>query len=438
MIWNSVPVMVSVDLLIIGMAAAVVIYVLKVRGFAYGGSPAIARWLLLGGILLTAVFYAVDLFTMAGLPSLAGTERADSAMQILHLQVRWPVSALSMGMVCAGIFLLLQQRRRLELRIRESENLLETVRYSAIRSETRFCSILEQTPYSIYCFEFDPPFPVARGLQALVGACRDSRLVECNGAFAESLECPDRAAAHGYRFGDMDSARDHEAHTQLMCAFMVGNFQLIDYELTYTTDSGEDRALQLSWDGVVKDGSIKRIWGAEQDIIEIKKTEAELAGRKLFEKLVADVSTKLIVATEDQLSEELQKCLQLVCDYADADRAVLLWMNDENQSIELLSFWNEHGAPPWVTLSKEVFPWSWTRLVSGKNCVVDEIDELREAAAADYEGYSSLGVKSTAAVPLNIGGGERGNTLAEVLNAERPFGRGYYYFLNFQRSVVLS
>lgn len=404
MIWDSLPVMITVDLLIMSMAGSLILYVFRTRGFSYGGGPVLGRWLLLGGILLTAVFYAVDLFAMLLLPLIVGAERAMSVMHILHLEIRWPVSALSMGMVCAGIFLLLQQRKKLEARIRESENLLETVRYSAIRSETRFRSILEQTPYSIYCFEFDPPFPVARGLQALIGACRDSRLVECNGAFAQSVECPDRAAAHGYRFGDMDSARDDEAHTQLMRAFIVSNFRLVDYELAYSTDSGEDRALQLSWDGVVKDGFLKRIWGAEQDIIEIKKTEAELAGRKLFENLVAEVSTKLIVATEDQLSEELQKCLQLVCDYADADRAALLWVHDKNEGVELLSFWNEHGGPPSVSLFKETFPWSAAQLMSDQLLALDDIEQLPPEAATDHDGCSKLGVKSLVGVPISIGG----------------------------------
>ena len=184
MIWSSAPLMITIDLIIVGMVAVIIFYVLRIRGFRYGHSMSPGRWLLLGGIFVTAAFYLADLIIMTAVPSILGDARAATMMDTLHREARWPVSMMSVAMISAGIFLLLGQRRRLESRVRESEDLLRAVRHSSDRSESRFRSIIEQTPYSIYCFEFDPPARITGDAREVIAASHDAVLIECNRVFA--------------------------------------------------------------------------------------------------------------------------------------------------------------------------------------------------------------------------------------------------------------
>ena len=396
--------MLAIDVLIIGMATTFIVYVIRAQGFISSGPFAVGRIMLLTGIFVTASFYAADAFILLKLPELIGVDQSAAAMRFLHLELRWPVSALSMALVCTGIFLMLKQRRRLEARIREAEHLLDDVRLSAVKSESRFRSLLEQTPYSIYCFEFDPPFRLERGTDALTTMSHDARLIECNHAFAQEIDRTTKTAV-GFRYGYTESAGDVRSHAKLIQNFVAARYRLTDYELAYIDAGGQERALKLNWDGVIKNGLLYRIWGAEQNILEIKQAKAELASRKLFEKLVAKISTTLIVTPEEELDEQLKVCLRLVCEYADADRAVLLWLRpDDDYQIELLSYWNEDDSPPWLRLSQDVFPWSSKQLATGEMVAVDDVEVLSREARVDYESYRALGTKSTAAVPLNVGG----------------------------------
>ncbi|MBT8077056.1 MAG: sigma 54-interacting transcriptional regulator [Gammaproteobacteria bacterium] len=419
MISDSLILRLLFDLLIAGIAGTLIVYVIKVNGFGDSGRFSPGRWLLLGGILLVAVFHLLHSIAISALPRFLGPEQAGAIGQLLHHEAGWVVSLVSMGMICAGIFLLLNQRQMLVSRVRESEDLLDRVRHSAVRSESRFRAILEQTPYSIYSLAFDPPFELHRGAGALADAVREAQIVECNTAFAKVVERGDVPSTIGMRFGELDSPADTDSHEQFICDFVAAGCRLTDYELSYVDPQGQRHMLQINWDSVIRHGALHRIWAAEQDIFEIRQTKAELARRKRFEKLVARISTKLIVAPETSLNDELRKCLRLVCEYSQADRAALLWLNNDTQDIELLSYWNKHGAPPAMLMSRETFPWIAGRLLNGAACVIHDVEQVRENSQRDFDSLSALGVKSAACVSLSVGGSAQGALIVSTVNEQR-------------------
>src|SRR5712671_1221762 len=89
MIWNSVPLMTAIDLLII----AVAIYgIWRCRLFIPGGRRLDSRigvWLIASGLLVVGLFYAADLISMQALPAITSEQEAVELMDALHRQLSW-------------------------------------------------------------------------------------------------------------------------------------------------------------------------------------------------------------------------------------------------------------------------------------------------------------------------------------------------------------
>jgi hypothetical protein len=79
MIWNSVPLMTAIDLLII----AVTLYgIWRCRPFIRGRRPSASRigvWLVASGLLVVCLFYAADLISMHALPATSSSARFGAA-----------------------------------------------------------------------------------------------------------------------------------------------------------------------------------------------------------------------------------------------------------------------------------------------------------------------------------------------------------------------
>ena len=106
--------MVVLDLIIIGGVVLMIVAGRRFGMFEKGRHPRSGRLLTIAGAVLTALFYAVDLFVMTVLPLLVSMSEAMAIMHALHLEIRWPVSILSLFLICSGVVLSAYHRRRAE------------------------------------------------------------------------------------------------------------------------------------------------------------------------------------------------------------------------------------------------------------------------------------------------------------------------------------
>ena len=58
-------------------------------------------------------------------------------------------------------------------------------------------------------------------------------------------------------------------------------------------------------------GELRRIWGSERDILEESETKAALEGRLRFQQFIADMSSQLLTATEDEAERVFRRRQQL-------------------------------------------------------------------------------------------------------------------------------
>ena len=118
MIWNSVPLMTAIDLLII----AVAIYgIWRCRLFIPGRRSSASRigvWLIASGLLVVGLFYAADLISMHALPAVTSEQEAMALMDALHRHLSWLVVLLAVITISTGFVKLLSELREREARAR--------------------------------------------------------------------------------------------------------------------------------------------------------------------------------------------------------------------------------------------------------------------------------------------------------------------------------
>ena len=391
-----------VDITIVGMLV-VMLTIGVARGmFAKGYLPRTGRFLIVTGLMITGLFYALELLSIWVFPVLIGEAQSLVIGEYLAHEVRAFVSLLSLVVITSGVLVTAVHRKQVESEIDRSRAQVALAQSSIVQSESRYRSLISTTPDSVYCFEFDPPMPLSTSFEDQVAHSYEAILVECNTSFAEELEVNTPGQVLGMKFGEMDSTKDRRSHAELIRAFIDSNYQLQKYELLYKDRQGSDRALQLSWNGVIENNHLLRIWGAETNILDLRKTKAELRSRQQFESLLARISTRLLTTQDDVIEETIQRFLKTVSEYIGADRASLIWIDKKEMSAQLLYYWNEHGGPPWVEISLDTYPWLAPQVLDGKTVVIDDPEELPAVAAVDRRSLSSLGLKSLIALPLSV------------------------------------
>ena len=102
MIWNSPAIMAAFDLLVIGFAVSICAAVVKnSRTTVVAGDPRGPLYLA-AAVTVTGLFCVADLTTMFILPFSIGEKNAYMIMEYLHLNVRWIVSAITVGLILVG------------------------------------------------------------------------------------------------------------------------------------------------------------------------------------------------------------------------------------------------------------------------------------------------------------------------------------------------
>jgi len=393
------------DLAILATAIGILLYVIS-RGILRSGIlPSRGRQLLVAGLSLIVSVHLADLVLLAWQSSGSGITNPGLADSALPDGVHWLLSRTAFLMVVVGLLLAFLQRRRTEARQSRQDELARSARDSMLESEARFRHLMETTSNAVFCYRFEPPVPLPLGADEIAQRLSAAILAECNVTFAADAFDEPPSDAIGKRYGDLERDRDRAAQRRFAEALVANDFRLTNYEHTYIDPGGRERAVQVSVSGVVRDAALCRIWGAETDTTEIRRTQAALERRHDFQELLARVSSQLVVRRDREAEGIIRAGLAEICQFVGAERTTLVWIDWTRRKGDISYAWaSEPGSVPTQEIRTADYPQLTRALVNAEVTRIDDVDAMPENMAQDRASLQALGLKAFVSLPMTIAG----------------------------------
>lgn len=156
------------------------------------------------------------------------------------------------------------------------------------------------------------------------------------------------------------------------------------------------------------------------DISERIQDKLRLEEQLRFERLLVEISARLVNLPSNQIAGALKEAQRLVCECLDLDiSAIWLWSTTTPRVATLAYLYRPLGGPPAPDpmSADEYYPWCRDQLEANRIVVIPSTEDVPAEAARDRESWRRFGIKSLLSFPLSPGGGPPIGTIS--FNATR-------------------
>jgi PAS domain S-box-containing protein len=170
------------------------------------------------------------------------------------------------------------------------------------RANNIYKALIEQSAEGIFRVEFNEPFSVSLPFNKQIDLYeKEAFLAECNNAMAKM---------YGYsKAEEMQSIKLSSIISQSVPkienfkAFIDNGFKIVDLESQEEDKFGNKKYFLNNLLGIIEDGKLTRIWGAQRDITKIKEAEeAKRESEELYRTVVESMAEGLLITdVEDRI-----------------------------------------------------------------------------------------------------------------------------------------
>ncbi len=145
-----------------------------------------------------------------------------------------------------------------------------------------------------------------------------------------------------------------------------------------------------------------------EDITQFKKIENILEYRINFEKLIAQISTDFIKAELNQIDKQINKSLEKIAEFAEADRSYVFLFSDDMNFMSNVYEWYRKGVQPFKEKLQNIpasdLPWFTENIQKKPVVLVEDVDDLPPEAENEKKEWQSENIKTIICMPLKSGG----------------------------------
>ena len=151
-----------------------------------------------------------------------------------------------------------------------------------------------------------------------------------------------------------------------------------------------------------------------------RRAEQSLTERLRFERLLSELSARLVPVSLDAVDIEIERGLRRVAEFLGVGRASLHEYVPGGAIARIC--WAVEGVEGQSSiLEADRFPWTAGQLVRGQVVRVSRLDELPAEAAIDRQSHQDSGTRSCLSLPLSAGGSMLGALSFDSIDGERDW-----------------
>jgi PAS domain S-box-containing protein len=153
------------------------------------------------------------------------------------------------------------------------------------------------------------------------------------------------------------------------------------------------------------------------------RAQRALAERLRFEMLVSELSATFITLPASEVDTQIETVLARIVEHLGLDRATLTELTGAQRGVARVTYSSARAgiAPFPAEITINAFPWIRSRLLDRQAVCFSRREELPDEAATDRRSLAELGIRSSATVPLVVGGSVVGVLGFSTLRAERDW-----------------
>ena len=171
-----------------------------------------------------------------------------------------------------------------------------------------------------------------------------------------------------------------------------------------------DPDAQLVLDAIVQERTRELIGVSEplvREVNEREKISEVLEERLRFERLLSEISARIVNVANDRLDEEIEKGLRMILEFLQVDRCGLLRILTEKKSWLIThAAYSDHvpPVPEGVELSRSINPWAYDRLMKEREIVsFSNMEEAPAEADVDKKTWVEWKIRSNLTIPISAG-----------------------------------
>lgn len=408
-----------IDLGLIAILAGLFLYAAS-RSFLKEGLKAHGGLLIVTGLSLALLAHMWEIgYEMAHRADLETAHTFTStyfSVERIHLLL----SLAGFSMIAIGVVIALFTGSHVEMEILDTRRELEVSKYFEYQAEERFRYLFDSTSNSVYCYRFDPPMPIKLPVAEQIKRSYEAVLQDCNVIFASEIGVDDPSEAIGGRMGDLQSAKDTASHEAYFKTFINSDYRLDNYDQEYVAPNGERRSLRINMVGIIRSGLLHRMWAVESNVTVLRQTREALAQRRKFQALVATVSSRLVMAPDEEADDIVERCIRSVREFVGADRSTLFWL-DSDSDIAAMTYVSGPDGNPFGPVSMKQFPEFGARLKAFEPVRINDVANMGEEFAIDRANLQKYELKSFLALPMVVGGQTVGGMTCGRLHKQKDW-----------------
>ncbi len=189
-------------------------------------------------------------------------------------------------------------------------------------------------------------------------------------------------------------------------AYLNGKSEKFDVEFRFKHKDGSWKWIRGRGKVVERDedGSPLRFIGTHTDITERKRAEEEVKYRENLDSIITDISTSLINIDLEEIDDYIEKALEKIGEFTDADRSYIFLFYDDLKKMDNAYEWCAEDVKSQKDvlqdMSTDDFPWVMEKLKAFDNITIPKVSDLPPEAEAEKEHFCDQNIGSLLAVPM--------------------------------------